>query len=231
MDSGLIFETQPKTLMHSMTNQEMVIAVRARLFLPQKVIVPNSRCQCGKPVDPQGLHLICGCNQDGVRTLTHDLVSDQIGVILVKSEQKGEFWGSDPNNNQRPDLTVYNLTGVNQPHLLDTMITCTSPPSGGGMLSMAAALIPGRAALHGEKYKNNMPKYKIGAPANNFGFTPLIFEVTGRMGAKSNIYSNQILKELLNKGIFHLQHYGDTGYLLLWLYFIVQLLEEFLKEL
>ena len=56
---------------------------------------------------------------------------------------------------------------------------------------MAAVLIPGRAALNGEKYKNNMPKYKIGAPANNFGFTPLIFKVTGRMGAfKSNIYSN-----------------------------------------
>ena len=103
------------------------------------------------------------------------------------------------------------------------MITCTSPPSGGGMLSMAAALIPGRAALNGEK--------KLALLQITLDSILLSSKLLAEWVLKSNIYSNQILKELLNKGIFHLQQYGDTGYLLLWLYFIVQLLEEFLKEL
>ena len=225
VDSGLIFETQPKSLMHTMSNSEMTTAIRSRLFMAQKVIVPNSRCQCGKPVDPQGLHLTCGCNTDSTRTLIHDLVTDQIGVILkycdvaVKSEQRGEFWGSDPNNNQRPDLTVYNLAGVNQPYLLDTMITCTSPPSGGGMLTMEAALIPGRAALQAEKYKNNMPKYKNGAPANNFGFTPIIFEVTGRMGGQ--------VEHLLKSNLKRAAEQRNIPFTTLWRYWISSLMVIF----
>jgi len=139
--------------------------------------------------------------------------------VAVKSEQRGEFWGSDPTNNQRPDLTAYNLTGVNQPRLLDTMITCTSPPSGGGMLSMAAALIPGRAALKAEKYKNNMPKYKNGAPANNFGFTPLIFEVTGRIGAQ--------VEHLLKSNLKRAAEQRNIPFTTIWRYWISSLMVIF----
>ena len=117
--------------------------------------------------------------------------------------------------NQRPDLTVYNFAGANRPHLLDTMITSTSPPSG-GLLTMVQALIPGRAALKAEKYKNNMPKYKFGAPANNFGFTPLIFEVTGRMGSQ--------VENLLKLNLKRAAEQRNIPFTTLWRYWISSLM-------
>ena len=76
----------------------------------------NSKCQCKKSVDMIGLHLITGCNSDGTRTVTHDRITSQVQTILnytgcTTKWAELVFHSLDPDNNKKPDLTVYNMAG------------------------------------------------------------------------------------------------------------------------
>jgi hypothetical protein len=76
---------------------------------------------------------------------------------------------------------------TSQPVILDTMLTCPYPPSG-GQLTLLEATKHLRAADNGENYKNNMHKYKNLAPAGCYGFKPLIIETSGTFGRSLEKY-------------------------------------------
>ena len=108
------------------------MALRLRLFMPQKRILPNTllcNCKRSTPVDLQGLHWCTGCNYDGVRINTHNLVRDQIAKILrycgvnIIIEEQHAFAGNNPDTNRRPDLTAFNLPTTNRPQVLDIQLT------------------------------------------------------------------------------------------------------------
>jgi len=206
-NSGLWLDISPKSEMHQLSNTQFQMALRLRLFMPQKRILPNTLCNCKRstPVDLQGLHWCTGCNYDGVRINTHNLVRDQIAKILrycgvnIIIEEQHAFAGNNPDTNRRPDLTAFNLPTTNRPQVLDVQLTSPCPPNGGA-LTMAQAQVPLRAA--NKAAVNKERKYRAVAPANNLGFIPLIFETTGRMHSNiDKLLHNSIKAAAINKGI------------------------------
>ena len=223
IDTALWIDIAPKSNWHKMTNVEFVVALRLRILMPQKSIVPYSRCTCKKTVDEHGFHQITGCGHGGNRTITHDLVTRQIQNILnycgctTKWAEIGCFHGTDPNNNKKPDLTVYNMVGSgNMPVLLDTMISCTSAPSGGTALTMQKAKQEKRAATEAENTKKILEKYKVVAPANGFAFRPTTFEETGRMGNE--------LETILKANLKHAAEVRMIPFTNLWRYWVSSLM-------
>lgn len=187
LNSGMFLEISPKTKMHTMSNEQLSTSMRCRIHMPLKQIVPRSVHSCGKACDVYGAHNLIGCGETE-RIWVHDMVTLQVQKtldacdVITKSEPLHIFQAMDVNNKQRPDLYCFNLAGYGgQPVILDTMITCPYPPSG-GRLTFAEATKPLRAANHGEHIKNNMHKYKNLAPAGGYGFKPLLIETSGTFG-------------------------------------------------
>ena len=188
--AGEWLEVCPKTSYHTLTNEEFEIALTLRLLLPQKLVVPNTRCTCSTPdsevqIDVTGIHLCTGCNHDGARNDTHSNVRDQLikglnylGVRTIK-EQTNVFRTVDPDNGNRPDITAINLPGTDRSHLLDVTITSPIPSCNPQSLTMAEAIKPLRAAKIAKARKNN--KCLAAAHACNLEFSPIVFEITGRM--------------------------------------------------
>ena len=142
-ESGQWLNVVPKSDLHSIGNEAFSSALRMRLFLPQKCILPNTKCNCttvhsgqrqNRFVDPQGMHWSSGCNYDGVRILTHDNVRDCIkrilGVCGVTTKLEENYVmqvPQDPDSKKRPDITAFNLPNYGRPILLDVMISCPVP--------------------------------------------------------------------------------------------------------
>jgi len=208
--------------MHRFSNAQFEIALRLRLFMPHKRILPNTTCNCRRQtqIDPQGLHWCSGCNHDGVRINTHDRVRDHIARILrfcgvsIRVEERDAFAGADPNTRRRPDITAYNLPSSNQPHVLDVQVTSPVPPNGGA-LTLEQARAPLRAANKAAEQKR--AKYRTLVSANHLGFLPLIFETTGTMHDEVEKLLSENLKSVskqtgicfttfffLTKGLYHI---------------------------
>jgi hypothetical protein len=223
-ESGMWLDISPKSDMHTMSNPQFEIAIRLRLFMAQKRILEHTKCNCvgggNRPVtvDIQGIHWCSGCKYDGVRIQTHNSMRDQVSKILrycgvnTRVEHRGDFAGHDPNNNQRADITCFNLVNSSRPHTLDVQMT--SPvPANGAPITMAQAKTPLRAANIAATRKERT--YREIAPANNLGFIPVIFEITGSL-------HDQILKLLR----VHLQSASATKaipFAALWKYWMSSL--------
>ena len=86
---------------------------------------------------------------------------------------------ADENNNQRPDLSVWNMPNHTRKVVADIQVTCPVPVKFTRALSVSQARQPGRAANVAHRSKTQ--KYAAVAATNNLEFQPLIFESTGRL--------------------------------------------------
>jgi hypothetical protein len=200
LNASLWLDIAPKSSMHKMTSAQFEAALNLRLFLPQNCILPGSKCNCGKIVDSEAIHFTTGCNYDGVRIDTHNRIRDLVGQILnysgsfTKSEEKGVFQAEEPDCNNRPDLTVFNLPGYVGKYLLDIQIT--SPvPSGSATTKLSATQSKKalRAANNAAKVKKK--KYDVLCSSSGLGFLPIIFETTGRMNESTNSFFSVLIKK------------------------------------
>ena len=210
-DAGIWLEIAPKTDMHRMSNPQFTVALRLRLFMPQKFIQEGTKCNCSaianstKYVDREGIHFCTGCGFGYTRSRTHDLVRDQLCKTLrycgvnIRVEERNAFRGSDPNNGTRPDLTAFNLAGTNQSHALDVRLT--SPvPANGAVITLNTARKELTAADKAAQAKNK--KYAKSASDNNLGFKPIIFEITGAMHREARtLLKTNLMEAAKKKGI------------------------------
>ena len=217
LNSGMFLEIAPKSKMHTISNEQLSVAMRCRIRMKLNQIIPKRQCKCKQNIDQYGAHLLIGCCRSD-RIWVHNICTQQIQKtleacdVITKYEPLHIFQSVDGNNNQRPDLCCFNLAGYgSQPVILDTMLTCPYPPSG-GQLTFLEATKPLRAAENGENYKNNMHKYKILAPAGGYGFKPLIIETSGTLGKS--------LEKILEKNIEKAADKRKIPTTILWRYWI-----------
>ena len=138
------------------------------------------RCHCAsKPLlDLYGHHLATGCAKMNCRFVTHDSVAHTMNDILhytghrTKLEERRVFQEINPDDNRRPDITVYNPSNTVAARLL-LDISITSPLTGytGGNFPVGSAA----KARFNEKMNN----YGAAAAQQGFSFLPIIFESTG----------------------------------------------------
>jgi hypothetical protein len=183
-ESGAWLKSIPKIPKFQMSNKDFSSALRYRCFFPISGINEGIRCNCAnKPVvDKLGHHLATGCAIGGTRAKTHDGVVLELRDILrycglqTKVEERGLFRITNPNSNNRPDITVTDPPGsVFKTLAIDVGVTS---PLTGYNNPESYRLYTGIAAKNMAADKK--AKYaRIGAQANELQFLPFILESTG----------------------------------------------------
>jgi hypothetical protein len=98
-----------------------------------------------------------------------------------------------PENNQRPDLMLYNAPDSNKPVVADVCITCPIPVAASAPLSLTNARKPGRVAEIARTGKET--KYKAACDANGLELLPICIESTdGRWGKACDDFFKKVLK-------------------------------------
>jgi hypothetical protein len=93
----------------------------------------------------------------------------------------------------RGDVTIFDLPGGFRKTILDVSTTCVHPILSNTHFDRGLAK-PGVAAQ--KRYDEKVRKYDDAAKALKFKFQPIIFDSTGRMHAKSEVFINSILKHI-----------------------------------
>jgi hypothetical protein len=102
--------------------------------------------------------------------------------LKTKTEERRCFQESDPDNEKRPDISIFNLPWHAPKFLLDLQISNPVPGSSFGAephndtLSAAQAANPGRAAKVAYQDKMRIMPTVV---QNGLGFLPIIFETAG----------------------------------------------------
>jgi hypothetical protein len=209
---GRWLEVSPKTDEYTFTPDAFRIALCYRLYLPIPPFIDGSRCSCKRRthLDSLGHHLATGCGIGGTRHHTHDSIAyvlkDMLNYagIMTRREEIGCFREAFPDNNQRPDLSVFNMPNLDKKLVLDVAVA--SPVD-----SEAPRHISRRVALNKERriksrFNEKVAKYQAVSTANNLEFLPIIIESTGRLHHKA--------LEFYNLVIDHMSH-GDSQYKLM----------------
>jgi hypothetical protein len=188
-EAGMWLSAIPKYHGNVLSNSEFRTSLCTRLFIEHSCIIRGSRCTCkNKPsLDPLGHHLMTGCNIEGCRTRTHDMLVLKINDMLrycgqrTQLEEQRCFQGVDPDNNKRPDISIFNLPWHARKFLLDLQISNPIPGSSFGaennrQLTAAQAAVQGRVAQKAFQGKMQIMQTVI---QNDLGFLPIIFETAG----------------------------------------------------
>ena len=184
--AGMWIRTLPKTAQLTMSDPEVMVALRNRFHLQQHISPPNMRCDCGvhkEFLDPYAVHL-GNCIKGGGHQTIHDTLNNYIASAAnhcgfrCRTEQRHEIM----HTNKRPDIsfapgtlttlalhgdvTVTNpLTGRNNPHCSNQSIALLSKS--------------GWAAQNAVNAKDR--KYKAACARDDSKFTALVFESSGYM--------------------------------------------------
>ena len=115
---------------------------------------------------------------------------------MARREETGCFRGANEDNNQRPDLSVWNMPGSRQKLVADISVTAPVPVRFTHKLSLAQARKPGRSAavVHNAK----VSKYATVSAANSLEFQPLIFESTGRQHPSCEAFLMRAIAKMAN---------------------------------
>jgi hypothetical protein len=139
------------------------------------------------------------CGQGGHRIMTHDSVKFCIKDLLnscgikIRVEVAECFRVAIPENNQRPDLMLYNAPDFNKPVVADVCITCPIPVAASAPLSLTNARKPGRAAQLARSGKET--KYMAACDANGLELLPICIESTiARWGKACDNFFKKVLK-------------------------------------
>ena len=181
------------------TNLQFKTALRWRLFQP--ITTPKS-CECSKTnrIDPHYQHIISGCPKEGTRIALHDQIKDTIASIykycglITKREERHCFQAIDPENDQRPDISILNPPNGENQQILDIAIVGPLPGSQKGILSITASQSrqPGIYAERRDQQK--ITKYHNCSQDNNLQFIPFVIESSGRFGTAAFQHLQQVAK-------------------------------------
>ena len=93
----------------------------------------------------------------------------------------------------RGDVTIFDLPGGFKKTILDVSNTCVHPILSDVSFPRELAKVETAAQ---KRYDERVKKFDHAAKALKFKFQPIIFEITGRMHAKSEAFINSILKHI-----------------------------------
>ena len=155
------------------TNEEFTAQLCYRLYLRQPSFIPGSRCTCKSrtELDPRSHHIATACAKGGFRNTTHSalgyVIKDLLNCagIMARREESGCLRGADEDNNQRSDLSVWNIPYHTRKVVVGIQaiysfihVTCPVPVKFTRALSISQARQPGRAAnaAHRSKTQNTL---------------------------------------------------------------------------
>ena len=199
----------PKNDTTTFEPDEFIALVSYRLYLRQPELCEGLRCDCTirgehPVIDDRCLHNVTGCKKQGMGIRLHHSIAltfkdlSQSCGFRAKTEEFGTFLEFNnlltlAQQRMRGDVTVFDLPGGFRKTILDVSTTCVHPILSDAPFGRDLAK-PGVAAQ--KRYDEKMRKYDDAAKALNFKFQPIIFDSTGRMHAKSEVFMNSLLKHI-----------------------------------
>jgi hypothetical protein len=199
---GRWLEVSPKTDEYTFTPDAFRVALCYRLYLVIPPFIDGSRCSCKRRshLDPLGHHLATGCGVGGTRHHTHDAIAHVLkdmlnyGGIMTRHEEIGCFREAFPDNNQRPDLSVFNMPNLDKKLVLDVAVASPVDAQGPRQISRRVALSKERRAK--SRFSNKVAKYQAVSAANNLEFLPIIIESTGGLHHKALDFYNSVIDHM-----------------------------------
>ena len=209
---GRWLEVSPKTDEYTFTPAAFKISLCYRLYLPIPPFIDGSRCSCKRRthLDPLGHHLATACGVAGTRHHTHDsmahVLKDMLNYagIMTRHEEIGCFREAFPDNNQKPDLSVFNMPNLDKKLVLDIAVASPVDSQVSRQISRRVALNKERRAK--SRFNEKVTKYQEVSTANNLEFLPIIIESTGGLHHKALEFYNSVIDHMSN---------GDNQYKLM----------------
>ena len=189
--AGAWLEAVPSSQKLALKPSEFRLASFLRLghFMPFSSLINN--CNCGRPVDDSGYHLLT-CKTGGGPVWTHNSIVSVWSDCLksLKIHHKKEPHNRFTNTDDRPDITCFNC-GSGSSVELD--VAMAHPWSSD--IFPTSAITDGAAARRREKRKEDKYQHER-LPAGDFlSFVPLVFEHFGRWGEKAEGFLKELSKE------------------------------------
>jgi len=199
----------PKNDTTTFEPDEFITLVSYRMYLRQPELSEGLRCDCTvrgehPVIDERCLHHVTGCKKQGMGIRLHHSIAltfkdlSQSSGFRAKTEEVGTFLEfnnllTQAQQRMRGDVTIFDLPGGFKKTILDISTTCVHPILSDVHFDRSLAK-PGLAAQ--KRYDEKVRKYDDAAKALKFKFQPIIFDSTGRMHAKSEVFMNSILKHI-----------------------------------
>ena len=186
--AGAWLEAVPSSQKLALKPSEFRLASFLRLghSMPFSSLINN--CNCGRPVDDSGYHLLT-CKTGGGPVWTHNSIVS-VWSDCLKIHHKKEPRNRFTNTDDRPDITCFNC-GSGSSVELD--VAMAHPWSSD--IFPTSAITDGAAARRREKRKEDKYQHER-LPAGDFlSFVPLVFEHFGRWGEKAEGFLKELSKE------------------------------------
>jgi hypothetical protein len=198
-NSGVFLTASTGNILTRFSNIQFQTCLRWRLFQP--ITTPKS-CVCSKVnrIDPHCHHLVSGCPNQGTRHAIHDHVKETILSIykycglIVKREERGCFQTIDPDNKQRPDISILNPPNGENQQILDVAIVGPIPGSQKGVLNITAGQSQRTGIAAERREQQKITKYNQCAIENNLQFIPFVIESSGRLGQAALKHLTEVAK-------------------------------------
>ncbi len=170
-------------------DRSVMVAVGLRLGA---AIVAAHVCECGKPVEPNGLHGL-SCRKSSGRMMRHQELNDQVlrAIKLAGFPASREPVGLDRGDGKRPDGIT--LIPWANGKCLAWDVTC--PDTFAASHVGTSATEAGQAAKQAEILKCR--KYE--ALARTFTFVPVAIETGGSVGPSASLLISQLGKKIKEK--------------------------------
>jgi hypothetical protein len=198
--NGLWLETNPKSRLHRMPNQNFAAALTLRLFMKRNNYRPNSACKgCkNKIADDEGCHFATGCNGFGSkRKSVHDMVRDTIDVMLrcngvrTIKEDRQAFRTPTGASMKIPDISVYDFSS--KTIVLDMRLTSPVQVTGTAEF-VGKPLEPGRAAKISYRQKAGQYKGVVEIASGEIRLIPIVAEISGRFHEEALVFFKSVLE-------------------------------------
>jgi hypothetical protein len=163
-----------------------------RFLIANKDHIEGSKCYCKAktPLDKYGHHFVAGCTADGARWNRHcDMVNtlkyeyNYCHITSKLEEMNTLSTHNDPNNKQRPDLSV--LESVTDPRfnkeLIDVTVTSALAGTLNGNIEQVSRHHADKHTLQAvqRRAKDKIRKYRQKAEDNNCAFVPFALDING----------------------------------------------------
>ena len=207
--AGLWLNALPKNDTSTFQPSKFRVLLNNRLYLRQPEYSDGLRCDCvlrkeHPVIDERGHHLITACNKAAMGIRIHHAcalaIKDlaQSAGFRAKTEEVGTFREyngllTETEKKMRGDVTIFDLPGGFKKTILDVSNTCVHPILSDVSFPRELAKVETAAQ---KRYDERVKKFDHAAKALKFKFQPIIFEITGRMHAKSEAFINSVLKHI-----------------------------------
>ena len=211
--AGLWLNVLPKNSTFTFDPAKTRVLLSNRFYLRQPEFCDGLRCDCVMRranarehplIDEKCHHLITGCNKSAFGIKIHHATAlaikdlAQSAGFRAKTEEVGTFQDytgilSEVEKRMRGDVTIFDLPGGFRKTILDVSNTKIHPILSDAPFSRDEAKVEFSAQ---RRYDERVRKFDHATTVLNFKFQPIIFEITGRLHAKSDAFINSILKHI-----------------------------------